>query len=150
MATAIDATRAAVQPLEQAFNDKQLAAAEGVLKPIGDASHDLTHAYYGEWLATAHSGSHSTGSSMSNMAMPPAQPAPAAKGSVQDESQPHGHSAPVAATSSATRSLVLGGFGAVNGVVIAAAAVFKIRSGRQKSKTKGATTTTKTGSEAAL
>jgi hypothetical protein len=146
---AIDATLSTAQPLRQAFN-KDVAAAQIPLKPIGDASHDLTHAYYDNRLATAHSGDHmpsmsaavdsmatpapmgsmATPVAVDSMAMPAVKNAPPiANGSVVDESQPDGHEETAQATtpSASTKGLVLGGFGAVNGLVIAAAALLKAR-----------------------
>jgi hypothetical protein len=146
---AIDATLSTAQPLRQAFN-KDVAAAQIPLKPIGDASHDLTHAYYDNRLATAHSGDHmpsmsaavdsmatpapmgsmATPVAVDSMAMPAVKNAPPiANGSVVDESQPDGHEETAQATtpSESTKGLVLGGFGAVNGLVIAAAALLKAR-----------------------
>ena len=38
---------------KQALDAKDAAAAQAALKPVADASHDVTHAYYGDWLPTA-------------------------------------------------------------------------------------------------
>jgi hypothetical protein len=150
LSAAIEATRMAIQPLGQAFKDKNVAVTQAALKPIGDASHDLTHAYYGNWLATAHSGEHmqgmggSTGNNangMGNTGMPAGQnSAPAMSSSVQDESKPHGHGTevPVTTTSRSSKNLVLAGFGGVNAMVVALAAVLKQRAVRQ-AKAKAAT-----------
>jgi len=138
MAAGISVTRSAVEPLKLAFKDKVASSAQQALKPIADASHDLTHAYYGDWLPTAHSGDHmqKKDDGMGGMAMPAAARAlPVPVSAPQNESVPHGHGAEAQASPVATRSLALGGFGAVNGLVIVVAAVLKTRT-TSKAKTR--------------
>jgi hypothetical protein len=48
--TAIAKTKAAVEPMAKALDAKDPAAAVVAAKAFGDASHDVTHAHYSDWL----------------------------------------------------------------------------------------------------
>lgn len=50
MATAIAKTQASIGPMAKALDMKDVGAAQAEAKTIGDASHDITHAFYGDWL----------------------------------------------------------------------------------------------------
>lgn len=50
MATAIAKTQAASGAMGKALREKDQAAAEVASKSLGDGSHDITHAFYGDWL----------------------------------------------------------------------------------------------------
>jgi len=50
MSAAIGKARAAVGPMATALKAKDLAAADTAAKALGDASHDITHAFYPDWL----------------------------------------------------------------------------------------------------
>ena len=57
MASFIGETKAAVELMAKALKEKNLAAAEPAARALGEAYHDLTHAYYGDWLPSGQFGS---------------------------------------------------------------------------------------------
>ena len=82
------------------------------------------------------SAAHAAGASHEGMSMPAADdhalPAPTASAGHADESEhespaAHGHEDEAPSTTASTRGLVLGGFGAVNGLVIVGALISKTR-----------------------
>lgn len=80
-----------------------MASARAVAKTLGDASHDITHDFYGVWL-------------MSDDATMKSETTTAASG---------GHGAEVVALDGTSKALVLGGFGSLNLLVVAAAFFLK-------------------------
>ncbi len=50
MAAAVARTKAAVAPMARSLKAQDRAGAEAASKEFGDASHDVTHAFYGDWL----------------------------------------------------------------------------------------------------
>ena len=80
-----------------------MAAAQTVAKTLGDASHDITHDFYGAWL-------------MSDDATMKSETTAQASG---------GHGAEVVGLDGTSKALVLGGFGSLNLLVVAAAFFLK-------------------------
>lgn len=50
MAKAVISVASALDSMTLAFEAKDVAAAELASKPLGDGAHDVTHAFYGDWL----------------------------------------------------------------------------------------------------
>ncbi|MHB1134938.1 MAG: hypothetical protein ACYC4L_21415 [Chloroflexota bacterium] len=117
MAGAVEMTRGAAESLATARAARNLAGAEAAAQEFGDASHDVTHAYYGDWLSAS--------------ALQAAAGAASAGKTGQKASGGHGHEAASAgeteAAAAGTDWLVLGGFGAALALVIAVAAITKPR-----------------------
>ncbi|MBI5031952.1 MAG: hypothetical protein HZB51_15585 [Chloroflexi bacterium] len=126
----------AVQKIERALPDvtlalkqQNVALTQQALKPISDASHDMTHAYYGDFLPQAHQTGHvASPSNMQGHSTSPVTTAQTASG----HSDSHGHDEEVATTSSSEKGLVLGGFGLINGIVIGLAAIVKVRTQKKR------------------
>ena len=93
----------ALAPLAKALKDKDVASAQTVAKTLGDASHDITHDFYGAWL-------------MSDEA------AMTSETTTQTSSS---HGAEVTVLDLSSKALILGGFGSLNLLVIVAAAFLK-------------------------
>lgn len=147
MATAIGSTRATVEPIRHALKDKNVAQALTAVAPLATSSHDLTHAFYGDWLPKAYAPAQAAHgmTGMGNMPGPATggQPAPtsgvvafpaATPVAAHVDVEPHSSSAAgkqaAAVASPATKRAVIGGFGLVNGLVIATAAIFKAKTGK--------------------
>ncbi|HET7768713.1 MAG TPA: hypothetical protein VFN74_08040 [Chloroflexota bacterium] len=107
MARPIYATGALIAPMEKALKAKDIAGAQALATRFGDASHDVTHDYYGVWIPVAH------------MA-----------GNAAHGEAAHGEAS--TAPSADVKTMVLGAFGLVNAIVIAGAAVLKRKYGRER------------------
>ena len=93
----------ALAPLSKALKDKDVAAAQAVAKTLGDASHDITHDFYGTWLMSADAVMKSETTTQASSS----------------------HGAEVVALDGPSKALVLGGFGSLNLLVVAAAFFLK-------------------------
>ncbi|MBI5029297.1 MAG: hypothetical protein HZB51_02130 [Chloroflexi bacterium] len=136
----------AIQKIEHALPDVTLALkqqnpalTQESLKPFSDASHDVTHAYYGDFLPQAHQSVQvalhtDTQTGHSTAPVTSAQ-------TVSGHADSHGPTETAVDSSTPDKGLVLGGFGVANGMVIALAALFKIRTRKKKRSEK----TTSTG-----
>ncbi len=56
MAVAIGKTDAGVKSMAKALKDKDLVSAQAAATALGDASHDVTHDYFGNWLPSVQFG----------------------------------------------------------------------------------------------
>ncbi|HEU5316228.1 MAG TPA: hypothetical protein VFX49_08980, partial [Chloroflexota bacterium] len=97
LSRAVYATGASILPMERALKARDVAAAQVAAARFGDASHDVTHDFYGVWLPVAHA------------------PAGAAHGGAHGEADSLGTTGPGPAPD--TKSMVLGAFPAVNAIV---------------------------------
>ncbi len=116
---AIERTRYASWLMSQAIKDKNRTATERASTEFGDASHDLTHALYGDWMPA---GGLKGVKAQSGMAMNHGQPAPAGGHS-------HGGAASVdqAALAEGPNWGVLGAFAVAMLLVVSVAAATKPR-----------------------
>ncbi len=151
LSASIGATQAAIAPMKHALKNNDLVMAQQTSKLIADSLHDVTHAYYGDWLPGAHAGSQAQhmGSDMSQ-AVP--KTAAGESGGHSDakpgESAPHGSGTAVQTTSASARGIVLGGFGAVNGLVIVLAAILKAKNPKKLRASPASQAATTTGGTA--
>lgn len=124
---AIYKTGATLEPLAKALSTKDAVTAQTLAKTLGEASHDVTHAFYGVWLVSdAASGTHDT----------------AMKSETVAQADDHGSEA--VALDASSKALVLGGFGSLNLLVIVAAAVLKrtlVKEARAKAAHQASATT---------
>jgi hypothetical protein len=134
MLGAIQKIDSALPMVIRALKQASPALTQRALVPVSDASHDVTHAYYGDFLPQAHSpvqiASHSDmpiGQSAAPMAMTQ---------STSGNSDSHSHGGETIAAPDPNRGWILGGFGAVNVIAIALAAFFKTRLPKKKKAAK--------------
>ena len=66
---AVDKARAAIGPIRQGLGAKDAAATVKALTALSDASHDITHAYYADWLPGAYVVTNQSGDPMAGMDM---------------------------------------------------------------------------------
>ena len=116
MGEAIDRARSAVGPMASALGTGDPAAAEAASVAFGEASHDVTHAYYGNWLAT---GVLQSATAQGGAAQ---QPARASSGGHVHDAAP---AEQVAAADAGPHWPIIGGFAAALALVVGAAALTK-------------------------
>lgn len=130
MAGAIQKIGGAVTEVNLALRQQNPALSQQALKPISDASHDVTHAFYGDFLPQAHQSGHVA--SHSDMQTGHSTTPVATAQTTSGHTDSHGHAEETANASTPDKGLILGAFGAVNGMVIALAAVLKTRTPKKK------------------
>ncbi|MBI5879892.1 MAG: hypothetical protein HZB53_19775 [Chloroflexi bacterium] len=124
MAAAVGKTTAAVQAAAPVLAKPTPATSAAALKTVSDSMHDVTHAFYNDYLPQAKVAMHTPAGAE---AQQPGVPA-AVDDLTTGHSGSHGHAAEAAAASDdASKGWILGGFGAVNAMVIGTAAVLKTR-----------------------
>lgn len=117
LVSAIDESQTAVTALETALAGKNPAAVEAATKSLGDASHDVTHAFYGDWLIGAAMAGHQT---------EPQGVQAGGNATTPSESHTHGSaSADNAVSTTSPDWPVVGGFAAVLMLIIGIAALTK-------------------------
>lgn len=123
MAASILQINAAVPAVAHALNMKSPSESQQAVKPISDASHEVTHAYYGDWLPHAQMVASASHSGMQHGSTGPAL----VLTDMSQHSASHSHSDTAMATPDPNKPILLGGFGFVNALVIVTAAILKWR-----------------------
>ncbi len=120
MAVSVDRARSAIGPMARALQEKDPAAAAAVAKEFGDASHDVTHAFYGDWLPAGE---------LRSAGAPAGNSQTASQASSAAHTGGHGHSTDASTgppvSSTGPDWLIIGGFLGMMALVIGVAAVTK-------------------------
>jgi hypothetical protein len=118
MSAAIRKTAEGTLALARALAAQSPMPVSAALKPISDSMHDVTHTYY-DYLPQAQAIARGPASAkLPHQSVPPVGSHPAT-----ESAGSHGHAAEMTGVDDISKTLVLGGFGAINALVIGTAAL---------------------------